>query len=55
MGAENTRFSVKVYIDFMFIEGASVLRKVDDGMHFSAAQFVELLKPKSVCEIKPTL
>ena len=50
MGAENTRFDAKLYIDFMDIEGAPVLHKVDDATPFSAAQFVEPLTTESVWE-----
>ena len=34
MGAENTRFNAKVYIDFIGSEGAPVLHMVDDTTHF---------------------
>ena len=55
MGAENTRFNAKVYIEFMYIEGATVFHIVYDATHFSAAQFVEALAIESVPETIPTL
>ena len=39
----------------MFIEMALVLHIVDDAIHFSAAQFVELLMTESVWETVLTL
>ena len=44
MGAENTRFNAKAYIDFKYIEGVPILHMVDDATHFSAAQFVDSWK-----------
>ena len=41
--AETDRFNAKLYIDFMYIEGASLLHMVDDATHFSAVQFVQPL------------
>ena len=55
MGAKNTRFNAKVYIDFMYIEGPPVLLMVDDATHFSAAQFFETLITESVWETILTL
>ena len=55
MGAENTRLNAKLYIDFMYIEGAPVLHMVDDATHFCAAQFVELFTNESVWETIFTL
>ena len=45
MGAENTRFNAKMYMYFMYIEGALVLNIFYDVTRFSAVQFVDLLKP----------
>ena len=33
-GAENTRFNLKVYIDFVYIVGQPVLHKVDEATRF---------------------
>ena len=48
MGAENIRLNAEVYIDFMHIEGASVLHMVDEAAHFNATQFVEPITTESV-------
>ena len=55
VGAENTQFNAKVYIDFMYIEGAPVLHMVYDAIHFAADQFVEPLTTDSVWESILTL
>ena len=55
MGAENNRFNANVYIDFMYIEGAPVLRIVNDATHFSAAQFVQPPTAELVVETIPKL
>ena len=55
MGAENTRFNAKVNLDFMCIEGTSVLHMFDDATHFSAAQFIEPPTTESVWETILTL
>ena len=55
MGAENTRFNAKVYIDVMYIEDAPLLLMVDDATHFSAAQTVVPLTTESVWETILTL
>ena len=48
MGADNTRFNAKVYINFVYIEETPVLHTVDDATHFSAAQFVKPQRTESV-------
>ena len=51
-GAEKTRLNAKMYIEFMYVEGAHVLQMIDDANHSSAAQFVEPLTLESVWDIK---
>ena len=48
MGAENTRFYAYVYIEFMYIEEATVLHMIVGTINFSADQFVEALIIESV-------
>ena len=55
MRAKNTRFNSKVHIDFMNIEGASVLYLADEATHFYAAQFVSSRTTGSVRETILTL
>ena len=39
MDPENTRFNARVYIDFLYIDGATVLYMVGHATHFSATKF----------------
>ena len=55
MGAENTRYNAKVNINFMPIEGDSVLYIVDDATHFSEAHFAEPPTSESFWETMLTL
>ena len=55
MGAENSRCNVKVYIDFMYIAGDSVLDIVDEAMHFRTAKFIETLTTESIWKTILTL
>ena len=55
MGAENTRFNAKLYVDFLYIEGASVLHMIDYATHFRAAKFVDSFTTESFRETVPTL
>ena len=48
MGAQNNRLNAKEYIEFMYIEGASVLHVIDDATRFSAAYFIEPPTTESV-------
>ena len=55
MVVESTRFNAKIYIDYMYIEGASVLHMADDAAHFSANKVFETPTTESVLEIILTI
>ena len=50
LGAENTRFDSKMYIDFVYIEGQPVLHMVDEATRVPAAPFVSPITTESVLE-----
>ena len=55
IGAENTPFIVKVYIDFIVSDVVLVIHKVEDASHLSATQFFEPLTTEFVWETILTL
>ena len=55
MQAENIHFNAKIYSDFMYIEGYTVLDMVDDSTHFHAVPFVDPLITESIWETKLAL
>ena len=50
IGSENALVNAKDYIDNIYLEGALVLRMVDDATDFSADQFVDFLGAESAWE-----
>ena len=50
LGAENTRFNSKVYMDFVYIDGQPVLYKVDEATRFPEDPFVSPMTTESVWE-----
>ena len=47
-GAETVRFNERILLDVMYIDGKPVLHIVDEGTHFSAAQFLPDVSTKTI-------
>ena len=47
-GSETARFNERIMIDVMYLDGEPVLHMIDEGTHFSAAQFLPNISTQTI-------